>query len=870
MVDGTEEGCDDGRVTPADGVVRTFVFTDIEGSTRAWQSDEAAMRRRLADHDRIARRVVEGRSGVVFKHTGDGCIAVFGATRDALGSAVAMHEALAVTGLRVRIGVHEGPAVERDGDWFGLTLNRCARIMAAAHGGQTLVSGPVAASVAPVADDLALHGLGRHHLRDLDDPEDLFQVEPAGTRTVYPPPRTVVPMVGLPPERSTFVGREDDVVRLAERIEEHRLVTVAGVGGVGKTRVAIRAAANAQVGFPGGAAFVDLASVGDPGRLVGAVAGAVGASAADTAGLSDHGDLVTFIGYRRLLVVLDNAEHLVDDVATVADRLLDRCPRLHLLVTSREPLGIDGEVVQRVAPLPGAAAVQLFRARIADQLGDHDGLRVAAICQALDGLPLAIELAAGRVAQLGAARVQSLLDDRFALLAGGGRRDRHRQRTLEATMDWSYDLLDDDEAMLLQRLSVIAGPVDLDLALGIAPDGEASAARTASTLTSLADKSLLEVGSPLLETVRAYAAGKLAVAGEVATARDHHLQWHLAATDGLVERGSLDHHRHELEPRLADLEAARTWAIEQGDLRAAAALAARCWPVHVLRLDLTEAKRWLDVAAEQDDQLSLDDRLRWRIGTMWTAGARADAWAGLTLAGEVVLLAPHGHPLRVAALAFQAQAVAHIDQIEARRLLEVAWGQVDPTHPEQPVQLRAIEALTYLAELDLVAAADAFDAAAATSDGPPGYFARLALVLRPLCLHLADRPGAARVALDASSSVSDVDDTFLQAIVHRYVHAVVRPGPPALRALLDAIDDRDPVARTQPFAVAAAAELARHDGDRELADRMFASMRAQEWHLRHEALAAHVRTRLAVDADPATPATLGADDLLDEVRRLAG
>jgi len=846
------------------------VFTDIEGSTRAWQSDEATMRRRLADHDHIARRVVEDRSGAVFKHTGDGCIAVFGGAVDAVGSAVAMHGALAETGLRVRIGVHEGLAVERDGDWFGLTLNRCARIMAAAHGGQTLVSGAVAAAVVSDLGDLVLHPLGRHHLRDLVEPEDLFQAERGGTTTAFPPPRTVVPMVGLPAERSTFVGREDDVARLAERIQRHRLVTVAGVGGAGKTRVAIRAAADAQVGFPGGAAFVDLTSVGDPDRLVGTVAGAVGAGAADTAGLSDHGDLATFIGYRRLLVVIDNAEHLVDDVAALADLLLDRCPRLHLLVTSREPLGVDGEVVQRIAPLPTEDAVRLFRARIAHQVGEEDGPRVEAICRALDGLPLAIELAAGRVAQLGAARVESLLNDRFGLLAGGGRRARHRQRTLEATMDWSYDLLDDDERELLRRLSVIAGPVDPDLALGLGPDAEVRAARTAATLSSLADKSLVEVGSPLLETVRDYAAGKLAAAGEVASVRDRHLRWHLAVTDGLVEQGSLDQHRAELEPRLADLEAARTWAIECGDRPAAAALAARCWPVHVLRLDLTEAQRWLDVAAEHDDQLSADDRLRWRVGTMWTAGARADAWAGLTFAGEVVLLAPAGHPLRVAALAFQAQAVAHVDPVEARRLLEVAWGQVDPTHPEQPVQLRAIEALTYLAELELVAAAETFAVAAGTSDGPPGYFARLALVLRPLCLHLAEQPGGAQAALDAAALISDVDDTFLQAVVHAYVHAVVRPSPPALRALLDTIDDRDPVARTQPFAIAAAAELARHGGDLDLAERMFASMWAEQWHLRHEALAAHVRTRLAADSAPSPSEAMATADLLAEVRSLAG
>ncbi len=852
----------------ADEVVRAFVFTDIEGSTRAWQADEETMRLRLVAHDRIARDVVDGRSGTIFKHTGDGCIAVFSDGVDAVAAAVEMHGALAETGLRVRVGAHLGPAVERDGDWFGLTLNRCARIMAAAHGGQTLVSGAMAADVEPLAVDLVLHPLGRHLLRDLDEPEDLFQVEPAGSWTAFPPPRTVVPIVGLPIERSSFVGRRDDVAHLAERIDAHRLVTVAGVGGTGKTRLAIRAAADAQVSFPGGAAFVDLTSVGDPDRLIGTLARAVGAPNADTAGAGDHDELATFIGYRRLLVVIDNAEHLVDDVAMVADLLLDRCPRLHLLVTSREPLGIEGEVVQRVAPLPTDDAVALFRARLGGEAGEEDEQRIAAICASLDGLPLAIELAAGRAAQLGAARVEALLADRFALLAGGVRRARPRQRTLEATMDWSYDLLGDDERVLLGRLSVIAGPVDPDVALGIGAD-DTGEARAAAALTSLADKSLLVVGSPLLETVRDYAATKLAAAGETASARDRHLQWHLDVVDGLVERASLDEARARLEPRLADLDVARTWAIDRGAPEAAAALAARVWPVHVLRLELSEAQRWLDVAAEQDDALSMDDRLRWRVGTMWTAGARADALAGLSFAGEVVALAPPGHPLRVSALAFQAQAVAHLDAAEARRLLEVAWREVDRSHPEQPVQLRTIEALTHLSDLDLLGAAEAFDAAASSETALPGYFGRSALVLRPLCLHLAGAGGEALEALEVAAQLSGVDDTFLQAIVRAYVHATVRPNAAALRALLGTIDDRDPVAMTQPFAVAAAAELARSDGDTALADQLFRAMAAHRWHSRHEGLAAHVRTRLDGHESVSTGATWSTVDLVDQARRLA-
>ena len=768
----------------------------------------------------------------------------------------------------MRVGAHLGPAVERDGDWFGLTLNRCARIMAAAHGGQTLVSGAMAATIGPQAGELALHPLGRHLLRDIDEPEDLFQVEPVGSRTVFPPPRTVVPVVGLPVERSSFVGRLDDVARLAERVDAHRLVTVAGVGGTGKTRLAIRAAADAQVSFPGGAAFVDLTSVGDPDRLVGTIARAVGTPSADTAGAGDHDELATFIGYRRLLVVIDNAEHLVDDVAAVADLLLDRCPRLHLLVTSREPLGIEGEVVQRVAPLPTDDAVALFRERLAGEADDADEQRIAAICASLDGLPLAIELAAGRAAQLGAARVEALLADRFALLAGGVRRARPRQRTLEATMDWSYDLLGDDERVLLGRLSVIAGPVDPDLALGIGAD-EAGEARTAAALASLADKSLLVVGAPLLETVRDYAASKLAAAGETTSARDRHLRWHLDAVDGLVEEASLDEARVRLQPRLADLDAARSWAIDRGTTQAAAELAARVWPVHVLRLELTEAQRWLDVAAEHDEALSIDDRLRWRVGTMWTAGARADALAGLTFAGEVVAMAPPGHPLRVSALAFQAQAVAHVDAVEARRLLDVAWEQVDPSHAEQPVQLRTIEALTHLSELDLVRAAEVFAAAARSEPAAPGYFGRSALVLRPLCLHLAGAHDEALDALEVAAQLPGVDDTFLQAIVRAYVHATVRPNAAALRALLGAIDDRDPAAMTEPFAVAAAAELARSDGDTALADQLFGAMAAHRWHSRHEGLAAHVRTRLVGHEPVSAGEAWSTADLVDQARVLA-
>ncbi|MEZ5135451.1 MAG: hypothetical protein R2699_10460 [Acidimicrobiales bacterium] len=268
--------------------------------------------------------------------------------------------------------------------------------------------------------------------------------------------------------------------------------------------------------------------------------------------------------------------------------------------------------------------------------------------------------------------------------------------------------------------------------------------------------------------------------------------------------------------------------------------------------------------------LSIDDRLRWRVGMMWTAGARADALAGLTFAGEVVAMAPPGHPLRVSALAFQAQAVTHVDAVEARRLLDVAWEQVDPSHAEQPVQLRTIEALTHLSELDLVRAAEVFAAAARSEPAAPGYFGRSALVLRPLCLHLAGAHDEALDALEVAAQLPGVDDTFLQAIVRAYVHATVRPNAAALRALLGAIDDRDPAAMTEPLRRRCRRRAGPgSDGATALADQLFGAMAAHRWHSRHEGLAAHVRTRLDGHEPESAGEAWSTADLVDQARVLA-
>jgi len=422
----------------------TFVFTDVEGSTRLWEEHPIGMQDALARHDAIVREAVESHGGHVVKGAGDGGFAVFGAVGDALRTAVAVQVALAAeawdaTGpLLVRVGIHTGEAQCRDGDYFGPVLNRAARLMAVAHGGQIVCSQATADLARDVlAGDVKLIDLGEHRLRDLSRPERVFQVDAAGLEVEFAPLRSLDAFPGnLPLQVSSFIGRDRELEQSAGALDEARIVTLTGVGGVGKTRLALQVAAEVLPRFREGAWLVELAAVRDPVGVADAFAVVFGVTTRSGRTLSES--LVEFLGTKQLLLVVDNCEHLLDPVAELIDEIVRACPGVHILATSREGLALDGERILAVPSLrtpadgadletiAGSDAVQLFvdRARAADAgfgLDVNNTRSVVRLCRRLDGVPLALELAAARVNVMSLAELASALDHRFEVLAGGRR-----------------------------------------------------------------------------------------------------------------------------------------------------------------------------------------------------------------------------------------------------------------------------------------------------------------------------------------------------------------------------------------------------------------------------------------------------------------
>lgn len=524
---------------PPSGVV-TFLFTDVEGSTRLWQEHSADMSVALARHDDIVRSAVDAHRGYVFSTAGDAFAVAFDGCAAAVRAAIDVQRALQSedwpggTALRVRMGVHAGEAVERDGDYFGPTVNQAARVMAAGHGGQLLVSGAVAHSLDGV--DLELRDLGEHRLRDIDREVGLFQVIADGLITEFPPVRSLSTVKGtLPSQRSSLVGRDDDVARVRALLRSSRLITLTGAGGCGKTRLAIEAAERDRFSFADGAFFVDLARVGDDEAV--AEAFAIGIDFVPDIGAPITAQVCERVGTKAMLLVVDNCEHVLDGVAEQTDELLGSCPNVRVLATSREAIDVDGEQIVRVQSLDvdsddgPSPAIRLFIERAAEagaELHPNDDAVIADVCRRLDGLPLAIELAAARTGVLSPSQILERLDDRFTLLTGGRRRSRGRQQTLEAAIDWSYDLLDPADQEALRRFSVPPAAFDLDLAAAIL---DRTAAATLDALEMLTARSLVYAERDdgtgglryrLLETIRAYAYQRLVDASDAEATRDRH------------------------------------------------------------------------------------------------------------------------------------------------------------------------------------------------------------------------------------------------------------------------------------------------------------------------------------------------------------
>jgi predicted ATPase/class 3 adenylate cyclase len=651
----------------------TLLFTDVEGSTRLWEAEPQPMAQALRRHDEMLRAAIGQAGGFVFKTVGDAFCAAFATPQAALGAVLAAQRALAAERwptsrpIRVRMSLHTGVCEERDNDYFGPVVNRTARLEAVAHGGQVLISGATAELLSETLPaGVTLRDLGLHRLKDLGRAERVFQLEAGFLAPDFPPLASLdnpeLPN-NLPGQLSAFVGREREVPEVRKLVESSRLVTLTGAGGCGKTRLALQAAAELLDGAADGVWFVDLAPLTEGEQIPAAVATALG--------LADPGgqqllleSLTESLREQDTLILLDNCEHVIDASAKLCGLLVRDCPRLRILATSREPLGLDGERVYRVPSLslpPGEAeavdeiaasdAARLFvdRAQAHDAgfgLDKDTAPLVASVCRRLDGIPLALELAAARLSSMSIQQVSQRLDQRFRLLTGGSRNAMPRQQTLQAAVDWSFGLLHEPERETLRRLSVFAGGFELEAAEAICADGGVDAFDVLDLLGSLVDKSLVvadrtpgSVRYRLLDTIRQYAAQELLRSGgeaEVVATRDRHAGYVLRlaqdASPALSGHGQGDWLRR-LDPEWENLRAAAAHLADQG--RTDDVLRLGVWlQWFAMGKGHTDVLTWLrsgvDPAAPRPDPLHAEALVAvgWLTGMLLRLDADARAFAG--------------------------------------------------------------------------------------------------------------------------------------------------------------------------------------------------------------------------------------------------
>ena len=598
-----------------------FLFTDVEGSTALLgRLGEDVYARVLADHHALIRSALEAHGGSEMGTEGDAFFAVFSSPRACVAAVLQMQQALqghAWPGgerVRVRMGVHCGEAAQTVTGLVGLEVHRAARVAAVAHGGQVLVSEAAAVLVRDwLPPGAVLTDLGSHRLKDLGRPERIFQLHAAGLQAVFGPLRSLGnPALAnnLPAQLSTFVGRGREVAEVRALVQSARLVTLTGAGGCGKTRLALQVAAELLDGSGDGVWLAELAAVTGQDGVPAAICDAL--RLAVSPGRPALEALLDALAAQDVLIVVDNCEHLIGGCAKTAEAIGRRCPRVHLLATSREPLGIGGEIIYRVPSLslpppgdPAAAApgssdaVALFaeRARahgVALDAGGPGGPLVVSVCRRLDGMPLAIELAAARLRSMSLAELSDRLDQRFRLLTGGSRTALERQQTLRATVGWSYSLLTGAERVLLARLSVFAGGFDLAAAEAVCGSGDLDVLGVADLLGSLVDKSLVAAEPAgtglryrLLETIRLFAAERLVEAGDeqATAAAAAHYAHYLAVAEtaaGYLTGPQQGTWLTRLDTDQANLRRAAMHAAGQPDgtalvLRLGAALGCRYW-----------------------------------------------------------------------------------------------------------------------------------------------------------------------------------------------------------------------------------------------------------------------------------------------------
>lgn len=519
----------------------TFLLTDVEGSTRRWDRNPTAMRQAMAGHDEILGRLVAAHGGIEVEsgREGDSVMAAFTRASDAIASALEMQRELAGhpwpqgADVHVRVAIHSGEAELRGGHYYGPAVYRCARLLATGFGDQVLVSGATRDLVVDgMPEGATLRDLGSHRLRDLERPERVYQLQGPGLRVEFPPLKSLDPRRhNLPISPTRFIGRIDELAEIKDRLDSTRLLTLVGAGGTGKTRLALQAAAELMEGFADGVWLIELAPLSEP-ELV-------GQTVAQTLGVREEGGrpvlktLTEWLSDKQLLLLIDNCEHLVPAVVDVADRVLRDCGGVRLLATSREALRVNGEVIMKVGPMPEPEAMILFAERSAAveptfRLTDDNSASVAQICRRVEGIPLAIELAAGRARMMAPAEILTRLQASFGVLAGGSRSADARHETLKAAVDWSYRLLNEDEKRFFRRVSVFMGGFTMEAAEAVCGgDGTGSVLELTGQLV---DKSLVAPHEgragptrySLLEAVREYGLSRLAEHGELERAQSQH------------------------------------------------------------------------------------------------------------------------------------------------------------------------------------------------------------------------------------------------------------------------------------------------------------------------------------------------------------
>jgi predicted ATPase/class 3 adenylate cyclase len=658
----------------------TFLFTDVEGSTKLWERNPEAMSKALSHHDELIRNAFEAHDGFVFKTVGDAFYAAFSTAAEAVEAAIDAQRSLLSeeweeTGpLKVRIALHTGTAEERGGDYFGPTLNRAARLLSTGHGGQVLLS----LSTQELVRDLlppgaGLRDLGVRRLKDVLGPEHIFQLTAPELPTSFPPLNTLdVRLNNLPIQPTPLLGREREVAEITDllRHADVRLLTLTGTGGTGKTRLALQSAAELIDDFEDGVFLVALAPISDPELVASTVAGAL--SVSESAGRFLKEDLRDFLSTKELLLVLDNFEQVVD-AAPLVGELLSGCPGLKVLTTSRTLLRIYGEHEYAVRPLElpdpdhlppietlsQYEAIRLFteRARAANvhfSLTNENALAVAEICARLDGLPLAIELAAARIKLLSPQAMSSRLGNPLKFLTGGARDLPERQRTLRGAIAWSYALLDEGEQVLFARLSVFSDGCALEAVEAICDPVGDLFVDVLEGLSSLVDMSLLrqeemveeEPRLVMLETIREYARERLELSGEAEEIRRLHAEHFLA----LAEQGASEQQGPEeatwlerLDLEHDNMRAALSWMLESEEAEPGLRLAGALWQFWDMRGYYGEGRRWLEQALAKDGRASMA-RAKALEGVGWLADLQGDidravaaAEEGLSLSARVKL-----------------------------------------------------------------------------------------------------------------------------------------------------------------------------------------------------------------------------------------